>query len=326
MVTNARCLTAAVDVPALDAVVFADPRRSRVDVVQAVGRVLRRAEGKDVGYVVVPVPVPDGADAAAAVANSSFAPVWDVLAALTDHDDVLADQIDQARRALGRTGRVGQAGRGRLIVDVPGIDAAQLAASVWLVAVTRLSSRWAQGLGALEAFVAARGHTRVPATHRTAEGFPLGFWVATRRQDRQARRLTDEQTAALDALGFAWDPREEDFARGLAELGAFVTAHRHAQVSTAHRTPDGFALGAWANSRRQDRRAGRLTEERIAALDALGFVWDMLAEDFARGLAALRAFVAEHGDARVPPRHHTADGLGLGTWVGTFGRTGRRAG
>jgi predicted helicase len=75
VVTNARCLTAGVDVPALDAVVFVDPRSSRVDVVQAVGRVLRRAEGKDLGYVVVPVPVPDGGNAAAAVADSSFAPV-----------------------------------------------------------------------------------------------------------------------------------------------------------------------------------------------------------------------------------------------------------
>ncbi|WP_341776592.1 helicase-related protein [Geodermatophilus obscurus] len=49
VVTNGRCLTAGVDVPALDAVVFVDPRRSRADVVQALGRVLRRAESKDLG-------------------------------------------------------------------------------------------------------------------------------------------------------------------------------------------------------------------------------------------------------------------------------------
>ena len=325
VVTNARCLTAGVDVPALDAVVFVDPRRSRVDVVQAVGRVLRRAEGKDLGYVVVPVPVPDGADPAAAVADSSFAPVWDVLAALADHDDVLADQIDQARRALGRTGQVGRDGRGRLVVDVPGIDAARLAASVWLAAVTQLGSRWAQGLGALEAFVASHGHTRVPATHRTAEGFPLGSWVSARRQDRQAGRLTDEQTGALDALGFAWDPREADFARGLAELRVFVTEHGHARFPTTYRTRDGFALGVWANSRRGDRRAGRLTEERIVALDALGFAWDLLAEDFARGLAGLAAFVAEHGHARVPADHEAGDGFLLGLWVGNL-RQSRKKG
>lgn len=325
VVTNARCLTAGVDVPALDAVVFVDPRRSRVDVVQAVGRVLRRANGKDLGYVVVPVPVPDGVNAAAAVTDSPFAPVWDVLAALADHDDVLADQIDQARRALGRTGRVGEDGRGRLAVDVPGIDAAQLAAAVWLAAVTRLGSRWAQGLGALEAFVAAHGHTRVSALHRTADGFALGFWVSQRRQDRRAHRLTADQIAALDTLGFAWDPWGADFTRGLAAVEAFVAAHGHARIRTAHKTEDGFTLGAWANSRRHDRQAGRLPEDRIAELDALGFVWDMLAEDFARGLAGLAAFVAEHGHARLPADHETGDGFRLGLWVGNL-RQSRKKG
>lgn len=315
VVTNARCLTAGVDVPALDAVVFVDPRRSRVDVVQAVGRVLRRAEGKDLGYVVVPVPVPDGTDAAAAVADSSFAPVWDVLAALADHDDVLADQIEQARRALGRTGRGELDGRGRLVVDLPGMGAAELAASVWLAAVTRLGSSWALGLGALEAFVAEHGHARVLPKHRTADGFGLGAWVGSRRQDHLAGRLTGAQVAALSELGFAWDPRAEDFAGGVAALEGFVAEHGHARIRATDRTEDGFALGVWANSRRQDRRAGRLTGDRIAALDALGFVWDLIAEDFGRGLAGLKTFVAEYGHTRVPADYETGDGVRLGLWV-----------
>jgi hypothetical protein len=315
VVTNARCLTAGVDVPALEAVVFVDPRRSRVDVVQAVGRVLRRADGKDLGYVVVPVPVPDGADAETTVAGSAFAPVWDVLAALADHDDVLADQIDQARRALGRTGRVAQDGRSRLTVDIPGLDAARLAASVWLAAVTRLGSRWAQGLGALEAFVATHGHARVPATHRTAEGFGLGTWANSRRQDRRAGQLTGERIAALDELGFVWDMVAEDFARGLAGLEAFVAAHGHTRVPAECRTSDGFALGVWVGNRRQDAKKGRLTGEQVAALDALGFAWNPRAEDFARGLTELQTFIDTAGHAQVPAKHRTQEGFALGAWV-----------
>ena len=54
MLSNAKCLTEGVDVPALDAVLFLQPRKSIVDVVQAVGRVMRRSEGKDFGYVILP--------------------------------------------------------------------------------------------------------------------------------------------------------------------------------------------------------------------------------------------------------------------------------
>jgi hypothetical protein len=79
--------------------------------------------------------------------------------------------------------------------------------------------------------------------------------------------------AALDALGFVWEPKDEDFARGLAALEAFVAEAAHARVPYSYRTQDGLQLGWWMYSRRQDRKRGRLTESRIAALDALGFVW-----------------------------------------------------
>ena len=84
VVTNARCLTEGIDVPSLDAVAFVDPRSSAVDIVQAVGRVMRRAPGKERGYVVVPVFLreADLADPEAAVESSAFARVLDVLRAL----------------------------------------------------------------------------------------------------------------------------------------------------------------------------------------------------------------------------------------------------
>ena len=55
LITNARCLTEGVDVPNIDCIVFADPRKSKVDIVQSIGRALRKKEGKDWGYVILPV-------------------------------------------------------------------------------------------------------------------------------------------------------------------------------------------------------------------------------------------------------------------------------
>ena len=89
VVTNARCLAEGVDVPTLDAVLFLEPRKSKVDIVQAVGRVMRTAEGKKRGYIVLPVIVPQGKMVTDSdVLNSSeFQPVWDVIQALRAHDE-----------------------------------------------------------------------------------------------------------------------------------------------------------------------------------------------------------------------------------------------
>ena len=88
ILSNARCLSEGIDVPALDAVIFYKPRKSHVDVVQAVGRVMRKAPGKQFGYVILPVAIPDDRDPAEALNdNERFSNVWSVLNALRSHDD-----------------------------------------------------------------------------------------------------------------------------------------------------------------------------------------------------------------------------------------------
>ena len=95
VLSNARCLTEGVDVPALDAVLFLAPRKSQVDVVQAVGRVMRRAEGKKLGYIILPVVISPDMDAAQALNdNKTFQVVWSVLQALRSHDDRLDIEIN----------------------------------------------------------------------------------------------------------------------------------------------------------------------------------------------------------------------------------------
>jgi len=103
ILTNARCLSEGVDVPALDAVIFFNPRDSKVDVIQSVGRVMRKAPNKTYGYVILPVVVPTDVKPEDALnGNKDFEVVWDVLQALRAHDDkfnMMINKIDlnQAR-------------------------------------------------------------------------------------------------------------------------------------------------------------------------------------------------------------------------------------
>jgi predicted helicase len=88
ILSNVRCLSEGVDVPALDAVLFLTPRNSQVDVVQSVGRVMRLAPGKRRGYVVLPVVIPAGIEPHEALNdNKTYRVVWQVLQALRSHDD-----------------------------------------------------------------------------------------------------------------------------------------------------------------------------------------------------------------------------------------------
>lgn len=98
ILTNARCLSEGVDVPDLDAVMFLNPRNSQVDVVQSVGRVMRRAEGKDYGYIILPVGIPAGQEPEQALKdNKKYKVIWSVLNALRSHDDrfeAMVNKID----------------------------------------------------------------------------------------------------------------------------------------------------------------------------------------------------------------------------------------
>ncbi len=108
ILSNARCLSEGVDVPALDAVLFLHPRNSVVDVVQSVGRVMRKSPDKDYGYVILPVAVPEGVEPSAALGdNRRFKVVWQVLNALRSHDerfDAMVNSIALNASSARKTG------------------------------------------------------------------------------------------------------------------------------------------------------------------------------------------------------------------------------
>lgn len=96
ILTNARCLSEGVDVPALDGIIFMHPRKSQIDVVQSIGRVMRKALGKDMGYVILPVAIPHGvAPEDALNDNERYQVVWQILNALRSHDERLDGKINQ---------------------------------------------------------------------------------------------------------------------------------------------------------------------------------------------------------------------------------------
>lgn len=102
LIANCACLGEGVDVPALDGIAFIDPKGSMVDIIQAVGRVIRLSDEKTIGTILIPVFIDQTGTTEYALEQSAFAPVWQVLKALRAHDQRLADELDTLRTSLGK--------------------------------------------------------------------------------------------------------------------------------------------------------------------------------------------------------------------------------
>jgi superfamily II DNA or RNA helicase len=313
LLSNARCLGEGVDVPSIDGVAFIDPRHSTIDIIQAVGRAIRKAPDKRIGTVVVPVFVPTNMTAEEALDESSFSHVWDVLKALRAHDDLLADELDELRQRSGALRR--EVSRpSKIKLDLPQSVGLAFARAFDALLVEKTTTSWEFWFGLLTRFMERKGHARVPSAY-VEDGYRLGSWVSNQRGLYAQGRLDPEYTARLAAVsGWAWDAQEAKWHDGFANLLAFVEREGHARVPQG-RTENGFKLGTWVSGQRQSFSVGKLDPERQSLLSALpGWLWDPRSAAWDEGVNHLLKFVEREGHARVPHGHLEHE-YRLGSWV-----------
>lgn len=145
VLSNARCLSEGVDVPALDAVLFLNPRDSVVDVVQSVGRVMRKADNKKFGYIILPIPIPANQSPEEALNdNKNYKVVWQVLQALRAHDDrfdTMVNKLDLNKRKDETVKIIGVSGS-----ENDDRDSGERDAATQLVIDPALFEQWRDGI------------------------------------------------------------------------------------------------------------------------------------------------------------------------------------
>jgi predicted helicase len=207
VVSNARCLGEGVDVPTIDSLAFVQPKRSEIDIVQAVGRAIRKSDSKKgKATIILPVPILDPDDPAETVASSAFETVWRVLEALRDHDDVMAETLDALRTQLGERGG-GSVRLPKLTLDLPRSVSGGFGDALQLRLLERSTVSFWAGLGHLKAYEAEHGDCLVPQSFATEDGFKLGSWCDSRRNEHRKGKLESDRVEALEALGFVWEFR-----------------------------------------------------------------------------------------------------------------------
>jgi superfamily II DNA or RNA helicase len=314
IITNAKCLTEGIDVPAVDMVAFVDPRHSVIDIAQAVGRAMRKPRGGDkkVGYIVVPIFAEDASKQSIeeAIKSERFDDVALVLNALLEQDEELAEIIKELKQEKGE-GKVFNPKRFQNKVEVIGplIRLDELTKSIFVEVLDRIGVSWDEWLGRLIKFQSQLGHCRVPIDYNDKDGYKLGFWVSNQRLKKN--KLTEARIQILNDLGFVWDPHTEQWEEGFSCLVQFKERESHCRVPRDHIEID-FSLGSWVGRQRQ--RSDQLSEDRIQRLNELGFVWDPYSEQWEEGLSYLETFKERENHCRVS-RDHIENDFPLGSWI-----------
>jgi superfamily II DNA or RNA helicase len=325
LITNARCLTEGIDVPALDAVAFADPRRSQVDIVQAVGRAMRKPRGtsrKATGYIILPVFLSkaDLKDPETAVKASAFAPVLQVLRALKAHDPYRATFFAQ----ILASERQGRQNKGEGITQILQVSvgkeldralAKRLEQAVELRSVEVSADSFTFWIELLKAYADREGDTDVPSRWVEA-GHNLGEWVGGVRSGNII--IDNDRKSLLESVGFIWNARLTRFSAYLTELRAFKAKHGHTKVPVDS-MQNGLRLGIWTRHLR--RGSLKINDAQRSELNQMGFTWNLSDEEFDRRLRILRSYRLKYGHSQVP-FSWVEDDVQLGSWVNTI-RTGR---
>ena len=183
-----------------------------------------------------------------------------------------------------------------------------------------LSSTWDHYFAAASTYYAEHGNLKVPLRYKTPGGLSLGDWVQTQRQIRRGKRtfgtLTQQQIERLDSIGMIWETRSETaWAKGWKAAKRYHQQYGDLQVPSDYEDGNGFALGIWVRDVRRRYRSGGLTQDRVAELEALGIVWNMVDSRWEYCYAEAAAYYEQHGNLDFPKHYVTESGLRLGQWL-----------
>ena len=302
ILANARCLSEGGDVPTLDGIAFFDPRSSQVDIIQAVGRAIRKSENKTDGYIILPVYLGDTTNIEDEILQSRFKDIWSIILALKSQDDSMRDELDQLRVELGRRNAPTESVKGltKIVFDLPSSISTTFADSLTTILVRETTENWMEMYGQLKQYIEDHCDSNVPQKHSK-----LGVWINSQRTAKNNGKLSTERIQLLDAIGFTWDQIEQVWQENYQQLKQYALDNGNTKIPIGH-----LNLGTWVNRQRRQQKKNELSEERIQLLNDIGFIWDAIEQEWQENYQQLKQYALDNGNTKVPGRH-----LNLGKWV-----------
>tara|TARA_Y100000590_G_C15728061_1_gene1015983 strand:+ start:163 stop:3300 length:3138 start_codon:yes stop_codon:yes gene_type:complete len=318
ILTNARCLTEGVDVRAVDGIVFFEPKSSKIDILQAVGRAIRKSDPPKIGTILLPIVIDEDENPELALENSRFSYIWDILDALKDHDGILAGELDSLRRDYGAKGKYSGKLPSKIFINIPQTISNSFLNSVKTKLLFETTTKWEENFGALIAYKEKHGTTDVPAGtifQVDDKTYGLGSWVMNQRNANQRKInperknfqkldvLTDEKIKKLDSIGFNWLLRIRKIItwdQGFDALKKYKEEFGHLYVPQKYINDQGFKLGVWMQTIRFISYK-TMSPERKDKLNSVGFHWeDAPKQRFDFLISQIKKYKEKFGHALIP--------------------------
>ncbi|MFC5919137.1 DEAD/DEAH box helicase, partial [Streptomyces pulveraceus] len=234
VITNAQVLSEGIDLPAVDAIVFASRTESVRRIVQALGRALRKPPTTDVkmASLIIPAYIPPDSDPTDLL-DTPFEALWLITAALRHHDQTIAARAPRkttAHRLDEITHRLlTRRFRFDFTLD-PSMIARTMDLLAWPSTGAVLSGPRRAGLAAAVRYHTEHGHLKAPVDYTDAYGYRLGAFIAGQRTAHRRNTLTPDWITELDELGMIWDEHEAAFEGNMTLIEAFHTEHGHLAI------------------------------------------------------------------------------------------------
>jgi len=332
IMSNARCLIEGVDVPAVDTVAFIEPKKSIIDIVQATGRALRKAEWKEKGYIFIPVVVDEDANPEDLIKSSDFDTVWEVLQAMMDQDQRLESIVSQLRTMQGEGKEETEAWQNTMseyaekieFYNLPKkIEHKRFVEKLHTKTIEMAAKTWDFWYGLTLKYKEEFGNANTLHRYKTPEGYALGQWQGLQKTLYRRAQLPSHRIKKLQEIGFEFPLIDEYYETMEEFIGCFRETLRYKkQFGTVnadryYKTPEGYPLGKWQETIRKSYREGKLPIDRIQWLDFIRFNWTQHTtqyDDFEKGFNETFIYEGIFGDSNAPNNYTTDDGYPLGIW------------
>ena len=300
ILSNARCLSEGVDVPTLDGIAFIDPRSSQVDIIQAVGRAIRKSESKSYGYIILPVYLGNTENINEELLASRFKDIWEIILALKSQDDSLTETLDQLRVELGKRGERASHSEGltKIIFDLPERVEHTIGNSLQTILVRNTTEKWHEIYGRVAKFV-----HETKNFPKGSENQQLATWLETQRVKYRKNKLSTNKINRLEELpDWDWNPNEGKHQEWVDRVVKYLEENGHLSIPENH--PE---LGNTLSMLRTGYRGGNgiiLDQDIVDQLDALkdkGWKWDSNLETHLEKIRFLKTWCTENNSVS-PPR------------------------
>lgn len=318
LVTNARCLTEGVDVPAIDLIAFLHPKKSPIDIIQAIGRALRKPQGgsKQTGYILLPIYVSDADNGGLerALEEYGYDTIFQVIQALSEQDEVVQGALQQYKINRIQNKRDANIDLGFIKVNSTwaGMQVDVLRNVISTRIVDSLVESWFTNFALLQEIFAATGNANIEK-QLTYKDNNLGYWCSTQRANFKNKILSANKIRLLESIGFKWSILDSTWD---AHYNVLLSQWKSTGSSHVRSDSiiDGLNIREWVLGQRKLYKEKKLSLDRVEKLNAIKFSYDFKGDVWMSYFSKLKEYNERVGNIKLSV-DFIVDELKLGSWL-----------